>query len=370
MVGCSQPKSADNESLPVSAEVQDETVYVSKAQFENAQMSLGVAEEKEFVQTVEASGGIDIPPQNMAIVSAFLGGYVKSTPLIIGDKVNKGAPLLRVENPEFINMQQLYLETTEQLSYLKSEFDRQKTMFEENISSEKNYLKAESEYKTILARSNSLKKNLEMLNISPASVLNGNIVSEVTIYSPITGYVTQIWVNTGSYISPTDKIMEIINTDHLHLELRVFEKDLLPLKKGQKVLFKVPEASKEYYNGVVHLVGTKIDSKTRTALVHVHIEDTNDTGFAVGMFVEAAIVTNTFTRHALPDDTVVEMDGVDYILQLQSEEKNAYYFKPVEVKVETSYEGYTGFKTSFDWEAKYLTKGGFVLLQSEEGELD
>src|SRR5699024_7569410 len=226
LIGCNN-KNAETENQVSQTEVQDETVYVSKAQFENAKMSLGKISEQEFAQTVHTSGEIDVPPQNIAVISSFAGGYVKNTLLIIGDKVKKGDPLLRIENPEFINMQQQYLENTEQLSYLKSEYDRQKTMLDENITSQKNYLKAESDYKTALARSNSLKKNLEMLHIHPASVLDGNIVSETTIYSPINGYVTQVLVNTGSYVSPADKIMEIVNTDHLHLELKVFEKDLL-----------------------------------------------------------------------------------------------------------------------------------------------
>src|SRR5699024_6001918 len=166
----------------------------------------------------------------------------------------------------------------------------------------------------------SLKKNLEMLNINPTSVLAGNIVSQVNIYSPIDGYVTQVLVNTGSYVSPADKIMEIVNTDHLHLELKVFEKDLLQLKKGQEILFRVPEASKEYFAGDVHLIGTTIDPKSRTAKVHGHIENEEEVHFSVGMFVEADIITSTSTQYALPDDAVVEMDGVNYVLQLENED--------------------------------------------------
>ena len=143
---------------------------------------------------------------------------------MVGDKVKKGERLLSIENPEFITMQQQYLETAEQLAYLKSEYERQKTMFEENITSQKNYLKAESEYKSAVARTNSIKKNLEMLNINPVSVLEGNIVSQVNIFSPIDGYVTKILVNTGTYVSPADKIMEIMNTDHIHLELKVLKR--------------------------------------------------------------------------------------------------------------------------------------------------
>lgn len=366
LVSCNNSKNTENENQASEVKAHDDNLYVSKAQFENAKMSFGTIMEKDFAQTVHTNGVIDVPPQSKAVISAFSGGYIKYTPLLIGDKVRKGERLVSIENPEFINMQQLYLETAEQLAYLKSEFERQKTMFEENISSQKNYLKAESEYKTAMARANSLKKNLEMLNISPTSVLEGNIVSQVNIYSPIDGYVTQVLVNIGTYVSPADKIIEIMNTDHVHLELKVFEKDLLQLKKGQQILFRVPEASQEYYKGELHLVGTTIDSRSRIALVHGHIDQEKEANFSVGMFVEADIVTGTSAHLALPDDAVVELDGLNYVLLLENEDTGGYHLHPIEVEVEASYSGFTSFKTPLDQEAKFLTKGGFVLLQGED----
>src|SRR5690606_31113752 len=191
--------------LLTSPEGRDDIVHLSKSQFENAKMEVGQLTEKPFAETVQTSGMIDVPPQSRAVISAFAGGYIKSTPLLVGNKVSKGQRLVTLENPEFISMQQNYLEIAEQLSYLHSEHERQKTMFDEKITSQNSFLKAESEYESNLARYNSLKKNLEMLNINPASVQAGNIVSAVNIYSPIDGNVTQVFVNTGTYVSPADK---------------------------------------------------------------------------------------------------------------------------------------------------------------------
>lgn len=348
------------------SKVENDNIFVSKAQFENAEMQIGSLQEQHFAQKVHTTGIIDVPPQSKAIISAFSGGYVKHTPLIIGDRVKKGERLVTIENPEFIQMQQNYLETTEQLTYLKSEYERQKTMYEENITSQKNFLKAESEYKIAIARANGLKKNLQMLHIQPASVLEGNIVSQVNIYSPISGYVTEVLVNTGSYVSPADKIMEIINTDHMHLELNIFEKDLLKIKKGQDIFFKVPEASQAVFKGDLHLVGTTIDAKSRIALVHGHIDENKENNFNVGMFVEADIITSTFKQLALPEDAVVEHENKHYVLLVDSEDEDGYQLHPLEVEIENNYNGYTSFKTTLPLDRQYLVKGGFVLLQAED----
>src|SRR5690554_1089171 len=276
-IGCNQGENTT--SRETEAHADNEIIHVTKAQFDSANMEVGRLTDKPFAQTVKTTGIIDVPPQSKAVISAFSGGYVKNTPLLIGDKINKGQRLVTLENPEFISMQQSYLETAEQLTYLNSEYERQKTMLEENITSQKSFLKAESEYKMAVGRSNSLRKSLQMLNINPASVLDGNIVSQVNIYSPIEGYITKVLVNIGSYVSPADEIMEIMNTDLIHLELNVFEKNLLQLKKGQEILFKVPEASQQVYKGSVQLVGTTIDPKTRVAKIHGQIDEISDTHF-------------------------------------------------------------------------------------------
>ncbi len=352
-----------------SPEGRDDIVHLSKAQFENAKMEVGQLTEKPFAETVQTSGMIDVPPQSRAVISAFAGGYIKNTPLLVGNKVSKGQLLVTLENPEFITMQQNYLETLAQLSYLKSEYERQRIMFDEKITSQKSFLKAESEYKSNLARYNSLKKNLEMLNINPASVQAGNIVSAVNIYSPIDGNVTQVFVNTGTYVSPADKIMEIMNTDHIHLELKVFEKDLLQLKKGQEILFTVPEASTETFLGEVHLVGTSIDPNSRIAMVHGHIDEKDEHNFTAGMFVEAQLVTGTSDQWALPENAVVEMEGTHYVLQIENETADEFEIHPVAVKIGPTYKGFTAIENAeaFKPDTKFLTKGGFVLLQEEGG---
>lgn len=363
-IGCNQGEKTESQETEIHTA--EERIHVSKAQFASAKMEIGSLTEKPFAQTVKTSGMIDVPPQSKAVISAFSGGYIKNTPLLIGDKVTKGQRLVTLENPEFITMQQSYLETAEQLSYLKSEYERHKTMLEENITSQKSFLKAESDYKTSLARTNSLKKNLQMLNINPEAVLAGNIVSQVSIFSPISGYVTDVFVNTGSYVSPSDKIMEIINTDHMHLELKVFEKDLIHIKKDQEILFKVPEASQEYYKGDVHLVGTSINPNSRVALVHGHLDHDNDAHFSTGMFVEAEIVTGASTVLALPEEAVIELEDAYFVLLLESENNEEYEFHPIEVKVKQTYNGFTSFETELPLEGTYLTKGGFVLLQVED----
>lgn len=360
----------DNESEKETAEVQNETaddrIFVSNAQFERSKMTLGIIEEKSFPVIVKTSGMIDVPPENRAVVNATMGGYIKTTPLLIGNKVRKGQALVTIENPEFVRIQQEYMEVNEQITYLKSEFDRQKTMRAENITSQKSFLQAESTYKTAMARHNGLRKQLQMLNISPASVEAGNIRSVITIYAPITGSITKVNVTRGTYVSPATAILEIIDNDHIHLELSVFEKDIMNLKKGQRIDFKIPESSTETYKAEVHLIGTAIE-ENRTIRVHGHLEDGPGANFLTGMFVEANIVTESAFAKALPETAIVALEESFVVLKLDESTNDGYFFKQVEVNVGSSYGGNAALTSLDNLTAtdKVLTSGAFNLVADE-----
>jgi cobalt-zinc-cadmium efflux system membrane fusion protein len=359
-IGCGEVKKEDKGNAEAIA---GNLIKLSRTQFEENDMDLGSIQEKEFPVIVNATGIIDVPPENRSVVSATMGGYVKTMPLLVGDVVRKGQLLLTIENPEFVTLQQQYMEVSGQLGYLKSEFDRQKTMYDERISSQKSYLKAESEYKTARARYEGLQKQLTMLNIAPENVEAGKVVSIVTIYAPISGSVTKVNVTKGSYVAPATSIMEIIDNDHIHLELSVFEKDIIQVKKGQYIRFRIPEASKDTFEAEVFLVGTSI-GEGRTVKVHGHLKNKEKNNFLPGMFVETNIITDKILAQALPDESVVNIGVKNYVLVLAKEANGNYYFQQVEVQSTDSYKGFSKIENGNEIKnmGKILIRGAFNLL--------
>lgn len=339
-------------------------IKVTQGQFDQLGMQLGSFEKKSFPIIISANGMIDVPPENKAVVNATMGGYIKTTPFLIGDKVKKGQTLVTIENPEFISLQQQYMEVNEQLGFLRAEYERHKIMQAENITSQKNFLKAESDYKSAVAKHTGLEKQLKMLNISPTNVKAGKLVSYVTINAPISGSITSVNVTKGTYVSPATPIMEIIDNSHVHLELNVFEKDIMNVKKEQKIIFTIPEASNKKYKAKVHLVGTAIE-KNRTIKVHGHLEDEDEENFLTGMFVEAEIITEETLLNALPSTAVVKTNDHNTVLLLDKKEGDTYYFTQNIVKVSNdAYNGYVPIDNSSDFQpdTQFLTLGSYNLI--------
>lgn len=337
---------------------------ISKNQFKTMAMEINSPIEQDFDVTVKASGRIDVPPQNRAKITSFIGGYVKSTNLLVGNKVVKGQALLTMENTEFLDIQKDYLEVAEQINYLKSEFERQKTLYDEKITSQKNYLKAESDYRRTKGIYQSLRAKLVLLNINPSNVEKGKLTSVVTIYSPISGDIVIMNANVGMYIAPSDVILEIVDTSHLHLELSVFEKDILKIKIDQKIKFTVPEATKEVFDAEVHLVGKSIEGNDRTINVHGHLDDAIKQKLLTGMFVEAQIITNSQKGLAIPKEALLFENQKYFVLLLKTEDAKGYSFEKISVQKGASSENFVEIlpNEKVNVTSKLLTKGVFDII--------
>ena len=340
---------------------EDGLITVTAAQFQSAGMQISNPNEQDFDVTINSSGKIDVPPQNRVKITSFVGGYIKSTQLLVGNKVTKGQVLLTMESPEFLDIQKDYLELAEQIDFLKSEYERQKTLYDEKISSQKNYLKAESDYKRTRGMYQSLKAKLQMLNINPKDVEKGKLTSIITIYAPISGDIVVMNSNVGMHVSPSDVILEIVDTNHLHLELAVFEKDILKVNIGQTIHFTVPEASTEVFNAEVHLVGKSIEGEDRTINIHGHLDDTIKQKLLTGMFVEAKIVVSTKKGLAIPAEAVLTENNKNYVLLLNDETNNSYSFKKVAVTIGQKSENAVEIRSNnlINASSKLLTKGVF-----------
>lgn len=319
-----EEQSADQENTAV--------IEITQEQFKAMKMEINALQEKEFDNTVKASGRIDVPPKNRAKVTSFVGGYVKSIALLVGDKIAKGQPLLTLESPEYIDLQQSYLEIAGQMKYLESEYERQKTLFDEKISSQKKYLEAESTYKRAKSTYESLRQKLNMLRINPSEVEQGKFSSYITVYSPISGDITAINANVGMAVSPVDVIMEIVETQAMHLELAVFEKDVFNLKTGLKIRFTVPQVSSEEFEAQVTQIGKSVGGNDRVINVYASLDATAKQKLLTGMFVEAQLVAASRKALCVPYDAITTEENNNFLLVLESEKEDVYIFRKTLVK--------------------------------------
>ena len=334
---------------------------ITENQFKSGDMELGKITTQPFNTVVKANGMFAVPPENQADVSAYFAGYVKDINLLPGDAVKKGQTLFTIENPEYVQVQQDFLEAKGRLNYLKSDYDRQKELIADNVTSKKNFLKAESEYTVTLAQYQSLKKRLSLMNINPNTLSGDNIRSVINVPSPLSGYATTINATKGMYLNPSDVAITVTNTDDLHIELKIFEKDLPMVKVGQPINVRLQNDMNTIYEGKVHLVNKTINLQERTVNIHGDLVNDSDAKlFAPGMYIDGEILTTTTKYPALPVEAVANIDN-DYFVLVK---ENGTNFKRVLVKIGATNNGFVQIVNADDFkpDTQFLTKGAFNLI--------
>ncbi len=340
-------------------------IKITKEQFNASGMKLGKISKKTFSEKIQVSGMLDVPPQYKVSVSVFFGGTVKSVNLLEGKKIRKGDILFVLQNPNYIEMQQKYLTAKAKLNYLKSEWERQKILLKDNITSKKKYLRAETDYLTTLTEMEALAKELRLINLLPEHIEYSNIKSSIPVISPISGNIAKVNITKGQYLDPNSVAVEIVSTEHIHLELKVFEKDINKIKKGQTIIFSLPDNKNRPYKAEVFLVGKSVNVNDRTINVHGHLKSEKEkSNFIPGMYIQAEILVNEENALALPTDAIVEIENNHFILTKKSSQNEFYTFEKIQVKVGRSNNGFTEILNGdeFNDTTEIVIKGAFNLV--------
>ncbi len=335
LLSCNGNGSDDNASNHDEMEHRDEqeSVHLSRAQFRALSMRVDTIPMRNTASYVEANGRLEVPPQNEATVTAIIGANVVSINVIEGDKVRKGEPLAYLSHPDLIKMQSDYINEYNQLQYLEQEHQRQQKLYEEKVASGKQFQKTKADYLSLKGIVKGLEAQLKQFGLNLTRIRNNNLYEQVPVHSPIDGYVRLVEVKTGQYVSPQSEMFEIVNNDHIHADLMVFEKDMHKVKVGQNVNLFIESLNNQILQANIYAVGKAFEDDPKA--VHIHADIEEKSGLLIpGMYVRGRIITDDNYGYALPEDAVVKENNSYYIFIADVElhdDDTSWIFYPLEV---------------------------------------
>ena len=315
-------------------------VSLTQAQYNVAAIQLGQPSLRTLSTTLKVNGTIDVPAQNRVSVSVPFGGYIRQINLEPGMRVLKGQPLVVLENPDYIQLQQDYLDTKAKLEYADLDFVRQQELSRDNVSALKVFQQVRSNRQSLQAQLAGMTQRLAILRINPAKLSADQLTRTVTIPSPVSGFITNVPVNNGRFINPADVLVEITNVDHLHVQLSIFEKDISRIHARQIIRFGMGGDASLIHRGEIFLIGKSI-AADRTISVLAHPDGYAD-DFIPGGYVSAQIDVKTQPLSALPESAVVSYGGKSLIYVLERKQANpaTYQFRQLEIKTGVRENGY------------------------------
>jgi cobalt-zinc-cadmium efflux system membrane fusion protein len=321
-------------------------VHLSSLKFNSLGIKIDTLPSRALSDVVEANGQLEVPPQHEATVTAILGANITSIKVIEGQQVSKGQVLAYLSHPNLTQMQTNYAKAYSRLQYLEKEMQRQKRLYEEEVGSGKTYQETLADYQSMKAEVNGYEVQLKQISLNVVKIQQGEIYQYVPVVSPINGFIEKVKIQVGQFVDPQTEMFMIVNIDHIHADLMVFEKDVYRVKEGQTVYFTVESAPGATLSAIIYSVGKQFEQNPKAVHLHAEIKEKKD--FLIpGMYINGKIHTETQLVKALPEEAIIEEEGKPYIFRAEANEKNGkteWAFKLVEVRTGMRDDGWVEIK--------------------------
>lgn len=341
-------------------------ITFTNEQYKLAGIEVGKISFNAISGMLKLNGMVEVAPQSKATLSAPLGGYIKSAGFIPGQMVAKGEVVAVLENKEFINLQQNYLQSKSQYLFLQQEYERQRALRESDVNAVKTFQQVTAELESTKAKVKGLEQTLALAGISVKGITADNIQRTANLYAPISGYIKSSRITIGNYANPNDVLLEIVDINHLYINLNAFEKDFSALKKGQKVKFCLANENLFNRNATLAIVG-KSASADKMIPVNCLVDENDKNGLLPGMYIKAWIETSPKELPTVPNAAIVNYDGEDYIILETAESESGKEFRFCKVSRGVTQEGITAvtLPASVDMDtAKVVMKNAYIILSA------
>ncbi|MFC3810047.1 efflux RND transporter periplasmic adaptor subunit [Lacihabitans lacunae] len=340
----------------------------TKTQLANLPVEYGDLEQVSIDHQIVANGIVDVPPDHVFMISYPVSGYISSIShnLLPGRLVKKGEVLAVIQSMELLQLEENYLNETTQREFQVLEYNRQKALLADDATAKRKLQEVESNLKLNQIKIRSFEEKLKILGINPSSLTPSKISASHQIYARNSGFIKSVNVASGKNFRPEDILFEIINTEHVHVELKVFGDDMNSVKEGQNVVFKDKETNKDVI-GKVYLIDKMVDVAQKSLNIHVHIEDERyESSLKPGQFLSGAILIKSKPVTAIKESAIlINSEGKYGIYKVDT--KDGAVFHQVELKTGGTANGYVEILNPEVLKGKIVTKGvNFVVNSGEE----
>ena len=204
-------------------------VELTPEQLASARLAFGVVEQRSAAGLLRATAQIEAAGQRQARLGPRVAGRVAAVKVSLGQEVKKGAVLAVVDSPELGRATADYLAAIAQAKVARETANREKTLYDKKISSEKDWREAEAAAVSRRAEKEAAEGRLHALGVSDRSLptrVDGHYSSRVSITSPLEGIVVESTATLGQMVESTDSLFTVMDLQEVWVVMDVYERDL------------------------------------------------------------------------------------------------------------------------------------------------
>ncbi|MFO7938634.1 MAG: efflux RND transporter periplasmic adaptor subunit [Bacteroidales bacterium] len=312
------------------------SIHLSADELAQTNIETDRLREQPISAAVACFGTLEALPDQLVSITTPMGGRITNLNYVPGDFVKQGAVLATLEDLEIIKLQEAFLEAKALLKYAEQDYKRQGQLTVENAASIKRMQDAEAAYWSEKARYESLKKQLQMLNLDVATIAKGDLQSHMVLRSPISGFVTTLNGNLGKFVEARSAVYQVVDISQLHAHLQVYQRSITQLQPGMKMQFEVVGVPDTKRVTTLQNVGQMLKSGEQSFSVYASIEN-EDALLKPGMKIQGEIFLQEKTYYTIPSEGIVTYNDESVVFIYRDEQ-----YRPVPVTKGPEYGDWVG----------------------------
>jgi RND family efflux transporter MFP subunit len=230
-------------------------VQLSSQRMQSIGVKLGTARIKAIANQIRVTGNVEVNERRLATVQLRFPGWIRQVFVDAAyDYVKKGQPLFTIYSPDLVTTEQEYLLARRNQQTLK-----------------------QSAVSGVAAGADTLvsaaKERLEQWEVPPSEIAKlestGKPITDLTINSPVSGYITERNALPNMYVQPESKLYTVADLFSVWVYAQVFQTDLARIKPGDPATVTVDAYPGKTFKGKVDLILPQVDMNTRTVRVRL-----------------------------------------------------------------------------------------------------
>jgi membrane fusion protein, heavy metal efflux system len=279
---------------------------------------------RHLEKPVSLTGEVRFADRRVTHVSPRAEGIIHRVFVGLGQKVERGQPLMEMESLSLGEAESHYRETQATLRMVRKAYERQATLREEQITSEKEYLAARQEMEAASIRSTAAAERLRRLGLEPSEVEalgdGGASASpgRLVLRAPAAGSILDMHAVPGEAVRPDQSVFTLGDLEQLWVLADVYEGQMREVLAHEfhgdmHATVTARAFPGEVFPATVDFVAPSMDERTRTLKVRVGVPNPKGK-LRAGMFVNVELhLPSGPEALAVPAAAVLSDEGRSFV---------------------------------------------------------
>lgn len=287
---------------------------------------------------LESIGQVRADENRVFHINSPVSGRILEDRVLIGDKVAQGQQLALVRNLEVAKIHAEFIHEYHQnqldvkqskikLEVAKNNMEREKNLYKDGISSQKEYLQAEADAKMAQSELEGLEEHAIHIKSEAKAQLSiygirlwdeqlERIQTSSPVTAPRSGVVMKKEITVGDQVTPDQTLFEVVDLSRVWLDITLYPKDLELVRQDQRLSFQVDALPRHIFSGKIDYLQPAAESSSQTFIARGFLE--NPQGLLrPGMLGSVRIDTgNPESKAFLPENAIQSLGDENFVFRV------------------------------------------------------